>query len=131
MGNHELKCISSVKMQIIETQKDFDERNTDGSKQIVLVQQQLEAKTLQFESLSLKLEELNKLFETKTQENVDLQEELNSGFNTFFLLYVSNFERFKNNSKLTGQIILELEIKILFDLKKYYKVLFVGFIFLQ
>ena len=131
MGNHELKCISSVKMQIIETQKDFDERNTDGSKQIVLVQQQLEAKTLQFESLSLKLEELNKLFETKTQENVDLQEELNSGFNTFFLLYVSNFEGFKNNSKLTGQIILELEIKILFDLKKYYKVLFVGFIFLQ
>ena len=131
MGNHELKCISSVKMQIIETQKDFDERNTDGSKQIVLVQQQLEAKTLQFESLSLKLEELNKLFETKTQENVDLQEELNSGFNTFFFLYVSNFERFKNNSKLTGQIILELEIKILFDLKKYYKVLFVGFIFLQ
>lgn len=118
-------------MQIIETQKDFDERNTDGSKQIVLVQQQLEAKTLQFESLSLKLEELNKLFETKTQENVDLQEELNSGFNTFFFLYVSNFERFKNNSKLTGQIILELEIKILFDLKKYYKVLFVGFIFLQ
>ena len=69
-------------MQITETQRDFDERNTDDSKQIVLVQQQLEAKTLQFESLSLKLEELNQLLKIKTQENVDLKEELNSGFNT-------------------------------------------------
>lgn len=69
-------------MQITETQRDFDERNTDDSKQMVLVQQQLEAKTLQFESLSLKLEELNQLLKIKTQENVDLKEELNSGFNT-------------------------------------------------